>query len=174
MKKNNHKVTQEEFMILSKKTKDELRLTNPAAILDALGVEYKQKGARYEFQTINDEKVESANMYIDSNGEWKYKDFSNGNNGTIENLIMDATNATYKEALEYAIIHSHVRDYVREKLDELKGKNVSKKSVNLTLKREENIIKSKSQVNSKAKGLVSRSQSIRTSRNKNLEIEQER
>jgi len=174
MKKNNFQLTQDEFKALSKKTREELMLTSPSSILDALGIEYKEKNAQYEFKVRSNEEMVSATLYIDQKGEWKYKDSSNVNKGAIENLIMDTTNATYKEALEYAVVNSHVRDYVREKLDELKGKNVSKKSVNLTLKREENIIKSKSQVNSKAKGLVSRSQSIRTSRNKNLEIEQER
>jgi len=149
----NTKLTQDEFIQLSKKTKDELKLTDPSPILDSLNIEYKLKAGRYEFKARINEKTASANMYIDSKGEWKYKDFGSGNNGTIENLIMDTTNATYKEALEYAIAHVNVQDYVRERLDELKGKNITRQVVNLTLKREENITKSKSQVNSKVIGI---------------------
>ena len=149
MKKNNPVLTQDEFMVLSKRTKDELKLTDPAPILDALGIEYKQKATRYEFKARHDEKTASANLYIDAKGEWKYKDFGNGKNGTIENLIMDTTNATYKEALEYAIAHSQVRDYVKEKLDELKGRKIVQRTLNLTFKRKENIRKSQSQVHSK-------------------------
>lgn len=149
MKKNNPVLTQDEFMVLSKRTKDELKLTDPAPILDALGIKYKQKGTRYEFKARHNEKTASANLYIDTKGEWKYKDFGNSKNGTIENLIMDTTNATYKEALEYAIAHSQVRDYVKEKLDELKGRKIVQKTLNLTLKSKENIMKSQSQVHSK-------------------------
>ncbi len=153
IRKNIVKLTQEEFTHLAKKTKSELKLTDPAPVLNALGIEYKVKAGRYEFKARNDEKTASANLYIDKAGEWKYKDFGSGNNGTVENLIMDTTGASYKEALEYAITHSNVRDYVQERLDEFKGSITNKKEVNLNLKRAENLIKVESQINSKIIGI---------------------
>ncbi len=147
--KQSTKLSQEEFTQLSKKTKDELKLTDPAQILDALGIEYSVKGTRYAFKARNEEKTASANLYVDKFGEWKYKDFGSGNNGTVENLIMDMTNASYKEALEYAITHSNVRDYTRERLDELRGGITVKEEVNLNLKRDKNLKKLESQINSK-------------------------
>ena len=148
MKKSNLKLTQDEFTQLSKKTKNELKLTDPAPILDALGIVYKAKGARYEFKA-RDEKTASANLYIDNKGEWKYKDFGSGNNGTIENLIMDITGSSYKEALEYAIQNSRVVDYVQQTISKRKGVQSTNKMVDLELLKGENIQKVESQINSK-------------------------
>lgn len=142
----------DEFNTLSQKTKDELKLTAPKSVLDALGVDYKIKNNRYVFK-VRTENSASANMYIDTDGEWKYNDFG-GNNGTIENLVMDITNISYKEALEYAITHSEVHDYVREKLDELNGfKTKLKSASNLEILRQENLSKVDAQINSKVTGI---------------------
>ncbi len=141
-------ISQNKFRELSQKTKDELKLTDPYQVLDALGIEYKLRGNRYEFKART-ERTASANLYVDKSGEWKYKDFGSGNNGTIENLIMDTTGASYKEALEYVINNSTIRDYVQEKIDELKGKRSIKKEVNITLKKEENLKKIEKQIKSK-------------------------
>ncbi|MFA7611302.1 MAG: MobF family relaxase, partial [Sulfurimonas sp.] len=117
MRRKIKKLESQEFNELASKTKQELKLTDPVKVLDSLNIDYKVKNGRYEFK-VRDEKTSSANIYIDAKGEYKYKDFG-GNNGTIENLVMDMTNSTYKEALEYAIANSGVRNYVQERLDEL-------------------------------------------------------
>jgi len=146
------RITQEEFQILAKQTKDELKLADPKDVLDALGIDYKIKNNRYVFK-VREENSASANMYIDAIGEWKYKDFGSGNNGTIENLVMDTTNASYKESLEYAVANSGSRDYVQEKLNELSGTQAKiKTDFNLEVLRQKNIFKAESQSNSKVTG----------------------
>lgn len=150
MKREIKTLESSEFNELSNKTKQELKLTDPAQVLDALGLEYKVKNGRYEFK-VREENTASANMYIDSKGEWKYKDFG-GNNGTVENLIMDVKNLTYKEALEFAVVNSGVRNHVQERLDYLNGRNhtYQKPTVNnLETKKQENIAKVEAQINSK-------------------------
>lgn len=137
-----------EFNELASKTKQELKLTDPVKVLDSLNIDYQVKNGRYEFK-VRDENTASANIYIDAKGEYKYKDFG-GNNGTIENLVMDMTNSTYKEALEFAIAHSGVRNHVQERLDYLNGRNHNyNPSVNLETKKQENIAKVEAQINSK-------------------------
>ncbi len=148
MKREIKTLESSEFNELSNKTKQELKLTDPAKVLDALGLEYKIKNGRYEFK-VRAENTASANMYIDNKGEYKYKDFG-GNNGTVETLIMDVKNATYKEALEFAIAHSGVRNHVQERLDYLNGRNHNyNPSVNLETKKQENIAKVEAQINSR-------------------------
>ncbi len=149
MKREIKTLESSEFNELSNRTKSELKLTDPAKVLDALGLEYKVKNGRYEFK-VRAENTASANMYIDNKGEWKYKDFG-GNNGTVENLIIDVKNANYKEALEFAVAHSGVRNYVQERLDYLNGRNHNyNPSVNnLESKKQENISKVEAQINSK-------------------------
>lgn len=149
MQPKQFKLTQEEFSQLSKRTKDELKLTDPAPVLDALGIPYKEKNGRYEFKVRSDDKTASANMYIDRSGEWKYKDFG-GNNGTIENLIMETTKVSYKEALDYAIVHSGVTDHVKERLDELKGTRTAvRTAADLSFKMQENLKRAEIHINSK-------------------------
>ena len=139
-----HYLDTNEFNLLKQKTKDELKLTDPSPVLDKLGIEYKQSSTRYIFK-VREERTASANMYLDARGEWKYKDFG-GKNGTIENLIMDVTNCSYKEALEFALKTLNVKDYVEERLQELKGNNYKKEEVkDLQIKKEENLQKVKEQ-----------------------------
>jgi len=151
MKREIKRLNAVEFNLLAKRTKDELRLTDPRGVLDALGIEHKSKNNRYEFK-IRNEKTASANMYIGKNGEWKYKDFAGGN-GTIENLVMEASGSNYKEALEYAIAHSGVTDYVRERLHELNGGLRAKQpSLSIEVKRQENRKKLEAETTSKVTG----------------------
>lgn len=149
MKREIKTLESSEFNELSSRTKSELKITDPVKVLDALNIDYKVKGNRYEFK-VRDENTASANLYIDNKGEWKYKDFG-GNNGTIENLVMDVKNATYKEALEFAVAYSGVRNHVQEKLDYLNGRNHNYNPVvnNLENKKQENISKVEAQINSK-------------------------
>ncbi|AFL69600.1 MobF family relaxase [Sulfurospirillum barnesii] len=143
------KLTQEEFSQLSKRTKDELKLTDPAAVLNALGIPYKEKNGRYEFKVRSDDKTASANMYIDKLGEWKYNDFG-GNNGTIENLIMETTKVSYKEALDYAIVHLGITNHVKERLDELNGTRTAIRTASdLSFKMQENLKRAEIHINSK-------------------------
>jgi conjugative relaxase-like TrwC/TraI family protein len=114
-------ITENEYNNLKNRTKSELKLADPAPVLDALGIEYKQSGNRYIFKARADERTASANMYLDKNGEWKYKDFGSGQGGGIENLIMDVTGMNYKEALAYAIANTNITDYLQEKIDELRN-----------------------------------------------------
>lgn len=153
MKREIKTLDSSEFNELSAKTKSELKLTDPAKVLDALGITYKEKNGRYEFK-VREESTASANMYIDPKGEWKYKDFG-GNNGTIENLVMDVKNISYKEALEFAVANSGVRNHVQEKLDYLNNRNhnyqkqQSAVNNNLEIKKQENIAKVEALITSK-------------------------
>lgn len=149
MKREIKTLESSEFNELSNKTKQELKLTDPSQVLDALGLEYKVKNGRYEFK-VRAENTASANIYIDSKGEYKYKDFGGGN-GTIENLVMDVKGVSYKEALEFAVAHSGVRNHVQERLDYLNGRNhnYSPTVNNLETKKQENIAKVEAQINSK-------------------------
>lgn len=150
MKREIKTLESSEFNELSSRTKQELKLTDPAKVLDALGLEYKIKNGRYEFK-VRAENTASANMYIDNKGEFKYKDFG-GNNGSIENLVMDVKGVSYKEALEFAVAHSGVRNHVQERLDYLNGRNHNYSPTvnnNLETKKQENISKVEAQINSK-------------------------
>lgn len=149
MKREIKTLESSEFNELSSRTKQELKLTDPVKVLDALGLKYKITNGRYEFK-VRAENTASANIYIDSKGEYKYKDFGGGN-GTIENLVMDVKGVGYKEALEYAVAHSGVRNHVQEKLDYLNGRNHNYIPTvnNLETKKQENISKVEAQINSK-------------------------
>ena len=132
MKKEIKNISPEEFNILSAKTKQELKLTDPAPVLEALNIEFKKSNSKYEFK-MRGENTASANLYIDKSGEWKYKDFGSGKNGTIENLVMDVTNSSYKDALEFAIQNSKVTDFVKERLEELNGKPTQEKKSTISI-----------------------------------------
>jgi len=151
------RLTEEDYKELTQKTRDELKLTDPAPILSALGIEHKQNGNRYIFKARTEERTASANLYLDKNGEWKYKDFGSGQSGGVENLVMDATGINYKEALAYCIANTSSRDYLQERIDELKNQKtqMSKELPNQTKeellkKREVNQQKAKlQQINSR-------------------------
>ncbi len=121
------KITEEEYKELTQKTKDELKLADPAPVLSALGIDYKQNGNRYVFKARADERTASANMYLDRSGEWKYKDFGSGQGGGVENLVMDVTGMSYKEALAYCIANTNSKDYLQEKIDELRNQKTQVK-----------------------------------------------
>jgi len=126
------KLTSKEFNTLSVKTKVELRTKDPLEILEVLNIDYKKAESNYKFK-VRDENTSYANIYMDNLGEWKYKDFSSGNSGTIENLIMDKTNSTYKDALEFAIQNLGVKDYVKYRIFDLNGTRIKKKKTFISI-----------------------------------------
>ncbi|OCL86012.1 hypothetical protein AAX26_01662 [Aliarcobacter thereius] len=115
-------ISSNEIESLKQMTLDELRITNPKPVLDALGITYKEQYGRLTFKT-HAEKTASSNMYLDKNGVWKYKNFATGAGGTVENVIMDLTGMQYKEALNYAISNLGTKNYLDERFEDVKYEN---------------------------------------------------
>lgn len=135
-----------EFQQLTKQTRDELLLAEPASVLDSLGIVYKYNGGRYIFKMRDEERTASANMYLDKNGTWKFKDFGSSTTGTIENVVMEVTGMEYKEALEYCLANTNTRNYLQERLDQLSGQKTTMKAIlsdeakqRLEMKRQKNL-----------------------------------
>lgn len=123
-----------EYEQLKNQTKQELKMADPAPVLDSLGIEYKteKNGTRHTFKVRAGERTASANMYMDRSGEWKFHDFGNsGNGGTVENLVMAVTGMNYKEALEYSLNRSNVENRLQTRLDELKNSKSVRKPIEL-------------------------------------------
>lgn len=115
-------ISSNEIETLKQMTLDELRSTNPKPVLDALGITYKEQYGRLTFKA-HAERTASSNMYLDKAGEWKYKNFSTGAGGTVENVIMDITGMQYKEALNYATTTLGTRNYLDERFEDVKYEN---------------------------------------------------
>lgn len=123
-------ISEHELERLRSMTAEELHTTNPEAVLQSLHLDYSFNNGRYIFKT-REERTASANMYIGKTGEWKYKDFG-GNNGTIENVVMDMTGMSLKDATVYSIDKLGTRDYVQERLNGLKDGVAIKQSIELS------------------------------------------
>ncbi|OCL90575.1 relaxase/mobilization nuclease domain-containing protein [Aliarcobacter thereius] len=115
-------ISSNEIENLKQMTLNELKITNPKPVLDALGISYKEQYGRLTFKT-HAEKTASSNMYLDKAGEWKYKNFATGSGGTVENVIMDLTGMPYKEALNYAISSLGTKNYLDERFEDVKHEN---------------------------------------------------
>jgi len=109
------RLSDDEVKSLMNQTRRELYLQDPEPVLQALGLEYKRMGNDSCRMNIRGEKTPSAFISL-KHGEWKYKDFGNGSSGTIENVVMDATGISYKEALNYSLQHLGVKNYLEEAL----------------------------------------------------------
>lgn len=123
---NYTKITKDELDKLNKMTTSELHNTHPGAVLQALGIDFKERGGRITFKS-HEERTASSNMYVDKGGEWKYKNFATGANGTVENVVMDVLGSNYKEALNFAVDAAGTTNYVMERFDEIKRENEPKK-----------------------------------------------
>ena len=109
-------MTEQEIQRLKQRTTQELMLQDPKPVLDALGLEYKTIGYDSYRLKVRDENTASAFISL-KNGYWKYKDFGNGNNGSIVNVVMDTTGKNFKEALNYSLSKLGLKNYLDEGLD---------------------------------------------------------
>ena len=136
--KSNTKISDEEIKQLRNQTTAELKATDPLPVLQQLGLEPKieRNGTQYNFRVRSEDKTKSAFMYL-KDGEWRFNDFG-GKNGSIENVVIEATGMSYKEALNYSLDNLNIKNYVSEKFDEIKNINSIDKTQEL---REEHIEK---------------------------------
>jgi len=122
-KTNNTRLTKDEVDKLKKMTIDELRTTHPGQVLQSLGIPFATKSGRIVFKSHVEEHA-SSNLYIDKGtGEWKFKNFGNGANGTIENAVMEVSGMNYKDALNYSIGILKIPNYLEDRFKEIKKDN---------------------------------------------------
>ncbi|MFA6137407.1 MAG: hypothetical protein WC667_04900 [Sulfurimonas sp.] len=145
------KLSQNEIDSLKTATKEQLIHTDPAKVLDSLGLDYTERrnGTQYNFRLRTDDRTPSAYMNLGRDGKWYFKDFGSDAGGTVENLVMSATGMSYKDALNYSLDASGLKNLVSEaidinkdaakiqlstehraKLEELKNINISKSNQN--------------------------------------------
>jgi hypothetical protein len=105
---------------LNKLTNQEVSITDPAPLLDRLGIDYKTThgGQRYEFKA-RDERTASANMYLSKSGEWVYKDFGAERGGSAIQLAMDVLGRDYRDSREFVLDSLGIRDRAKEAFEEL-------------------------------------------------------
>ena len=108
--------TDQQINDFKNRTNQELMIQNPQPVLDDLGIEYKEIGNDSFRMNIRGENTPSAFISL-KNGLWKYKDFGNGNNGSIVNVVMDATQKDFKSSLNYALQKLGVKNYLDEALE---------------------------------------------------------
>ncbi len=108
--------TDQEINDFKNRTNQELMIQNPQPVLDDLGIEYKEIGNDSFKMNLRGEKTPSAFISL-KNGLWKYKDFGNGHNGSIVNVVMDATQKDFKSSLNYALQKLGVKNYLDEALE---------------------------------------------------------
>ena len=112
-------MTENEIQALKKRTNAELVLTDPKPVLDDLGIWYKEIGDTSYQMNVRNEKTPSAYISL-RNGKWQYKDFGNGNNGNIVNVVMDYAQLPFKEALDYSLQKMGIPNYLNEALNQKK------------------------------------------------------
>ena len=109
-------MTEIEIENLKRRTNYELMLHDPKPVLDSLGIEYKEIGHDSYRMNLRGENTPSAFISLKS-GVWKYKDFGNGSNGNIANVVMDATGKDFKTALNYSLQTLNVPNYLDQALN---------------------------------------------------------
>ncbi len=116
---NNFRLSQAEIDSLRTMTKETLIHSDPSNVLNSLGIDFttKQGGSNYSFRLRADDRTPSASMYLDRSGVWKFKDFGSGESGTIENVVMVATGMNYKDALNYSLDASGLKNYLAEAIE---------------------------------------------------------
>jgi len=126
-------ISEDEMKILTQRTNDELHTTNTDIVLNSLGIDFRPKknGTQLEFSIRSEDKTPSANLYIAKDGNWKFHDFGSGDSGTIENVVMKATNYNYRQARDYAISTLGITDYFAEELASRKAENYIPKEIKL-------------------------------------------
>lgn len=127
---------------LKRQTSQELHVTNPEPVLLALGLDYQTIGNTSYRMKLREEKDASAFISL-KNGEWKFRDFGTGQNGTIENIVMQVTNKEYKDALNFSLQTLNIKNRLeialeqeqiqirlnkeeRERIEALKASNIQK------------------------------------------------
>jgi DNA primase len=93
----------------------ELSLEDPQVVLNNLGISHEEVGHDSYRMDLRYEKTPSAFISL-RNGRWNYKDFGNGNNGSIVNLVMDYTGKDFKSSLNYCLDKLNVTNYLEEAL----------------------------------------------------------
>lgn len=123
-------IKKNDFKELKNKTQHAIEIEDPFIVLDTLNIDYKitNSGTRYVFYSVNRiEKNASANIFI-KNGLWKYKDFPD-NYGNVVNIVMDKTGYDFCKATSLVTQILGTKDYVQDRLDEIKGQKRNSKTV---------------------------------------------
>jgi hypothetical protein len=144
------KYTDAEIQDFKRATKAELNVTDPRPILDDLGIEYQENGQDSYKIHVRNERTASAYINL-KNGVWRYKDFGNGNSGTIENVVMDVTNMNYKDALKYSLDTLNIENKLETALN-LKSNeklDITAAKAKIAEQKQENVQKSRPQTLSK-------------------------
>lgn len=111
------KYTDTEINSFIKRTNEELVIQDPRAVLDDLGIDYKELGNDSYQMNLRDQKT-SSNFISLRRGSWLYKDFTNDARGdNIVNVVMDVTGKDYKSALNYSLEKLGVKNYLNEALN---------------------------------------------------------
>lgn len=105
----------DQIKALQKQTADELHVSDPAPILQALNLDFHHVGNDSYKMKIRNENDASAYITIRDNA-WKFKDFGTGKNGTIENVVMEVTGRNYKEALNFCLSTLDIKNRLDEVL----------------------------------------------------------
>lgn len=110
------KYSDDEIKTFIRRTNEELILQDPLPVLQDLGIDYKELGNDSYRMNLRGEKTASAYISL-KNGSWRFKDFGTAKSGNVVNIVMDATNKPYKEALNYCLQTLHVKNYLEEALN---------------------------------------------------------
>ncbi|MDD2384577.1 MAG: toprim domain-containing protein [Sulfurospirillaceae bacterium] len=103
----------DQIKALQKQTADELHVNDPTPILQALNLDFKPVGNDSYKLKVRPENHASAYITI-RQGVWKFKDFGTNKNGTIENVVMEATGRDYKSALQFCLDTLNIRNRLEE------------------------------------------------------------
>lgn len=103
----------DQIKTLQKQTANELHVSDPAPILQALNLDFQPVGNDSYKLKVRPENHASAYITI-RQGVWKFKDFGTNKNGTIENVVMEATGRDYKSALQFCLDTLHIRNRLEE------------------------------------------------------------
>lgn len=113
---SNNRYTEQEIKAFISRTNEELILQDVYPVLRDLGIDFKELGNDSYRMNLRGEKTASAYISL-KNGTWKYKDFGTDKSGNIVNVVMDATNKPYKEALNYCLQTLGVKNHLEEALN---------------------------------------------------------
>ena len=103
----------DQIKAFQKQTADELHVSDPAPILQALNLDFQPVGNDSYKLKVRPENHASAYIII-RQGVWKVKDFGTNKNGTIENVVMEATGRDYKSALQFCLDTLNIRNRLEE------------------------------------------------------------
>jgi len=107
------KLSYDQIKALQKQTADELHVSDPAPILQALNLDFQPVGNDSYKLKVRPENHASAYITIRQQ-VWRFKDFGTNKNGTIENVVIEATGRDYKSALQFCLDTLHIRNRLEE------------------------------------------------------------